>query len=228
MTPEQMFRQHPLFGSLDTAERQDLLKHLRLRSVATGQVVFREGDEADGLYGVLGGRIVVTVESLSGKELILNTFGPGSFFGEIAFLDGQGRSATAMAREASRLVFLGRSSFLPFLKQRPATALRMIAFLCGQLRRTTQLVQDSAFLDVPTRLAKQMAMMAQHYGERSAAGGGLTISVSQSELAHMLGVSREIVSRQLAIWRQAGAIDIGRARIVVHDVAFFDRIVAGG
>ncbi|MBS0517294.1 MAG: Crp/Fnr family transcriptional regulator [Proteobacteria bacterium] len=228
MTPEQMFRQHPLFGSLDAGDRQDLLEHVRLRSLASGQVVFREGDEADGLYGVLSGRIVVTVDSPNGKELILNTFGPGSFFGEIAFLDGRGRTATAVAREASRLVFLGRAAFLPFLRERPAAAIRMIAFLCERLRRTTQLVQDSAFLDVPTRLAKQMAVMAQDYGERGASETTLTIAVSQAELAHMLGVSREVVSRQLALWRHAGAIDIGRGRIVVHDASFFDRIVAGG
>jgi CRP/FNR family transcriptional regulator, cyclic AMP receptor protein len=177
---------------------------------------------------VLDGRVVVTVDSPDGKELILNTFGPGTFFGEIAFLDGRGRTASAVAREPSRLIFLGRASFLPFLRQRPAAAVRTIAFLCERLRRTTKLVQDSAFLDVPTRLAKQMAAMAHDYGEREAPGGPLTIKVSQNELAQMLGVSREIVSRQLAVWRQAGAIEVGRGRVVVRDTTFFDRIVAGG
>ena len=191
-------------------------------------MIFREGDQADGLYGLLDGRVVVTVDSLDGKELILNTFGPGTYFGEIAFLDGRGRTASAVAREPSRLIFLGRASFLPFLRQRPEAAVRTIAFLCERLRRTTQLVQDSAFLDVPTRLAKQMAAMAHDYGEREGPGGALTIRVSQNELAQMLGVSREIVGRQLAIWRQAGTIEIGRGRVVVHDTTFFDRIVAGG
>lgn len=228
MTPEEMFRRHPLFGALDPGEMKDLVKRLHLRSAAAGQVIFHEGDEADGLYGVLSGRVVVTVESLAGKELILNSFGPGAFFGEIAFLDGQGRTATAIAREPSRLIFLGRASFLPFLKQRPATALRMIAFLCERLRRTTELVQDSIFLDVPARLAKRLAALAQEQGLDGMAGGALTISVSQGELARMLGVSREMISRQLANWREARAIEIGRGRLVVHDIGFFDRIVAGG
>ncbi len=188
MSPEEMFQQHLLFGSLEPGERREVLKHLRVRSAKAGQVIFREGDQADGLYGVLDGRVVVTVDSPDGKELILNTFGPGTFFGEIAFLDGRGRTASAVAREPSRLIFLARASFLPFLRQRPAAALRTIAFLCERLRRTTQLVQDSAFLDVPTRLAKQMAAMAQDYGERETPGGALTIKVSQNELAQMLGV----------------------------------------
>jgi CRP-like cAMP-binding protein len=228
VTPEELFRKHPLFGSLEPAERQDLLAHLGVRPAASGDVIFREGDEADGLYGVLAGRIIVTVGSASGKELTLNSFGPGSFFGEIAFLDGRGRTATALAREPSRLIFLGRTAFLPFLRRRPEAALRTIAFLCERLRRTTQLVQDTTFLDVPTRLAKQVAAIAQEYGTRQGAQGALTLKVSQHELAQMLGVSREIVSRQLAQWRQAGIIEIGRGRLVVHDAAFFERIVAKG
>ncbi|HYD04930.1 MAG TPA: Crp/Fnr family transcriptional regulator [Reyranella sp.] len=228
MTPEEMFRRHPLFGTLTDGERAALLKHLRLRSATAGQVIFNEGDEADGLYGVMSGRIVVTVESPEGKELILNSFGPGTFFGEIAFFDGHGRSATAVARETTRLIFLGRAVFLPFLKERPAAALRMIAFLCERLRRTTQQVQDSAFLDVPARLAKQVAALAQDYAPADGRTSAVTIPLSQHELAHMLGVSREVVSRQLAVWREAGAVEVGRGRLIVHDVTFFDRIVAGG
>jgi CRP-like cAMP-binding protein len=228
MTPEEMFRRHVLFGSLTDTERSDLLKHLRLRSAAAGQEIFHEGDQADGLYGVLSGRVVVAVDSPDGKELILNTFGPGSFFGEIAFLDGRGRTASAVAREPTRLVFLERSVFLPFLQKRPDAALRMIAFLCERLRRTTQLVQDSAFLQVPARLAKQLAALAQDYPSPDGRVGPVTIPVSQYELAQMLGVSREVVSRQLAVWRDAGAVELGRGRVVVHDLTFFDRIVAGG
>jgi CRP-like cAMP-binding protein len=228
MTPEELFRQHPLFAPLEAVERRDLLKHLRLRSAGAGETIFLEGDEADALYGVLEGRVICTVDSPDGRELTLNSFGPGTFFGEIAFLDGRGRSAAAVAREPSRLIFLRRDAFLPFLKRRPEAALRTIAFLCERLRRTTQLVQDSAFLDVPARLAKQMAALVQDYGERDRVGGPVTLKLSQQELAQMLGVSREIVSRQLTLWRQAGTIEIGRGRLVVHDQTFFDRIVAGG
>ena len=227
MTPEELFRKHPLFGSLEPAEQRDLLAHLGMRSVRAGDLVFREGDQADGLYGVLDGRIIVTLGSRTGKELTLNSFGPGTFFGEIAFLDGLGRTATAMAREPTRLIFLSRADFLPFLRRRPEAALRTIAFLCARLRRTTQIVQDTTFLDVPTRLAKQMAAIAQEYGQQLGVGKAITIKVSQNELAQMLGVSREVVSRQLAQWRQAGIIEIGRGRLVLHDAAFFDRMVAG-
>ena len=228
MKPHDLFRRHPLLAVLTDGEAQELLKQARLKHVAANQAVFYKDDPGDGLYGVVAGRIVATVESANGKELILNTFGPGEFFGEIALLDGKGRTATAMAREPSELIFLGRSAFLPFLRRRHEVAARMIAFLCERLRRTTILVEDSAFLGVPTRLAKQLAVLIDHTGEPDEAAPGLTIRISQGELARMLGVSREMVSRQLAVWREAGIVKLGRGSLTVRDEGALDRIVDGG
>jgi CRP/FNR family cyclic AMP-dependent transcriptional regulator len=224
MTPQELFRLHPFLAALTDGETRDLLKYARIDRVAAGTVLFRKDDPGDGLYGVLAGRVVVTVESAEGKELILNMFGPGEFFGEIALLDGKGRTATAIAREPSELLFLGRSSFLPFLRERHEATVRIIALLCERLRRTTNLVEDSAFLSVSTRLAKQVSVLA---GLRNK-GADATIRMSQEELAQTLGVSREIVSRQLSVWREAGLIELGRGRIVVRDPNALDRIVAGG
>jgi CRP-like cAMP-binding protein len=219
MTPHELCRLHPFLAALSEVDRRELLTRAPVRRLRAGDVVFRKDDPGDGLYGVLDGRIVVAVESAEGKELILNMFGPGEFFGEIALLDGKGRTATAVAREASEVLFLARRVFLPFLRQRHEAAVRIIAFLCERLRRTTDLVEDSAFLSVSTRLAKQLAVLAKP---------GRPIRLSQEELAHTLGVSREFVSRQLTAWREAGVIELGRGRIVVRDAAALDRIVAGG
>ncbi|MEQ9332229.1 Crp/Fnr family transcriptional regulator [Thalassobaculum sp.] len=224
MTPDDLLARHDLLGILSADERQALLRHVAVRAVAAGQTLFRRGDPGDGLYGVLSGGIVVTVESAEGKELILNRFGPGEFFGEIALLDGKGRTANALVREAGRLLFLPRGEFLPFLERRPALAVRMIALLCDRLRRTTELFEDAALQDVPVRLAKQLSALAARQG----AGTGETVAISQAELAQTLGVSREIVSRHLGVWREAGLVELGRGRIRIRDRAPLHRIVAGG
>ena len=234
MTPQDLFRLHPFLGALTESESRELLAHAVRRRVPAGHVVFRKDDPGDGLYGVLGGRIVVTVESAAGKELILNMFGPGEFFGEIALLDGKGRTATAIAREPSELLFLGRAVFQPFLAQRPDATMRIIALLCSRLRRTTDLVEDGAFLGVATRLAKQLVVLMDRYGRPEVAkAGGVdsaapTLHISQEELARTLGVSREIVSRQLAIWREAGIVELGRSRLTVLDLQALYGIIAGG
>jgi CRP-like cAMP-binding protein len=164
-------------------------------------VIFRLGDPGDGLYGVLAG--------------------------EVALLDGKGRSATALARQPSELLFLGRAAFLPFLAARPALAVRMLALLCERLRRTTELVEDSLFRNVPERLARQLgALVSRQMGEVRPEGP-VTLVISQAELARMLGVSREIVSRHLLLWREAGLVELGRERIVLRDTRALDRLLAG-
>ena len=228
MTPQDLFRLHPFLGALTESESRELLAHAVRRRVPAGHVVFRKDDPGDGLYGVLAGRIVVTVESAAGKELILNMFGPGEFFGEIALLDGKGRTATAIAREPSELLFLNRAVFQPFLVQRPDATLRIIALLCSRLRRTTDLVEDSAFLGVATRLAKQLVALMDRYGRPEGVDTSVpTLHISQEELARTLGVSREIVSRQLAIWREAGIVELGRNRLTVLDLQALYGIIAG-
>ena len=84
---------------------------------------------------------------------------------------------------------------------------------------------DSAFLNVPSRLAKQLIALIDGNGPRGAA---TTLQISQNELARMLGVSREMVSKQLAVWREAGIVELGRRRLVVRDERALEQLIAGG
>src|SRR5215472_17412791 len=114
MTPQELLRLHPFLGALTGAETQELLKRAVTKHGPADSVVFRKDDPGDGLYGVLAGRVLIVAESADGRELILNQHDAGEFFGEVALLDGEGRSAAARTREASDLVFLGRGEFLAF------------------------------------------------------------------------------------------------------------------
>ena len=222
MRPEDIIRTHHLLIALEPKDARALLAQASIRAYRSGETVFRRGDPGDGLYGVLVGRVAVIVESEAGKELILNTFGPGDFFGEIALLDGKGRTATAVVRESSRLLFLARSTFLPFIEERPRIAVRMIALLCERLRRTTDLVEDSAFLNVAARLAKQLLTLSTPGKGEEDVG---IVQVSQAELAQMIGVSREAVSKQLSQWRRGGIVRLARGRIMIDGHAHLEALV---
>jgi CRP-like cAMP-binding protein len=217
MRPQDLLRFHPFVEALGERAAGELLQHAIARRFQANDVIFREGDPGTGLYGVVSGRVVVTADSAEGRELILNVFGPGEFFGEIALLDGEGRSASAIAREPSELLFLDRQHFMPFLARSPEATTRIIRLLCRRLRRTTDLVEDSIFLPVSLRLAKQLLALVDVYGLQ--AKDQPTFPVSQGELGRMLGVSREIVARQLAIWRRAGLVEMQRGRITLRDRA---------
>lgn len=204
-------------------ESEALLRHMVVKNAAAGQVLFHREEPGDGLYAILSGRIAFTVVSPEGKELILNVLGAGEFFGEIALLDGKGRSASAVARDPAELAFIGRADFLSFLKRRPETTLHIIELLCSRLRRATDYIEDSTFLDLPARLSKSLLSLADRQ-DRSAKA---TIRISQEELAGMLGVSRERVNRQLSVWCDLGVLEQGRGRIAIRDEAALELMANG-
>ncbi len=224
MTRQELLRLHYFFSGLSAEEEQELLKRTRSRRVPARYILFQQGDAGDGLYGILSGRVTFTVDSSEGKELILNVLGPGEFFGEIALLDGKGRSATAVTRDACRLLFIARSEFMSFFGERPQAMSRIIELLCARLRRSTEYIADATFLDLSTRLAKQLVTLA-HDDESPRAGA---LRVSHAELAGMLGVSRERVSMQLAAWSDKGILDQGHGYLVVRNRQALQNVIANG
>ena len=222
MTPQDLLRLHPFFSTLSAWDAQELLKRTRCRRVRAGRVLFQEGDAGDGLYGILSGRVAFTVDSVDGKALILNVLGPGEFFGEIALLDGKGRTATALVRDSCHLLFIARNDFMSFFAERPDSMSRIIELLCARLRRSTEYIADTAFLDLSRRLAKQLVNLAYDDGSSREAA----LHVSHAELAAMLGVSRERVSMQLAMWSDKGILDQGRGHLVVRDRRALQHVIA--
>jgi CRP/FNR family cyclic AMP-dependent transcriptional regulator len=227
MTPHDLLRVHPILGALPHSEAQTLLRSARCRMVAAGEIVFLRDDPADGLYGVLSGSILIVVDSVEGKELVLNKHGAGEFFGEVSLLDGEGRSATAVAYESSRLVHIDRDRLLAFLKQRPDALLRIVQLLCARMRQVTHLVEDSIFLDVSTRLARQIVALTDTHVLPREHAGTATLHLSQNDLARMLGVSREFVGKQLTAWRDSGIVELGRRRLTVRDAGALERLCMG-
>src|SRR5262249_4747051 len=128
--------------------------------------------------------------------------------------------------EASRLVHIDRDTGLAVLKQRPDALLHVVQLVCARMRRVTRLIEDSLFLDVSTRLARQIVALTT---ARAASGQArATLHLSQNDLARMLGASREFVGKQLAQWRDDGIVDLGRRRITIRDAAALARLCRDG
>jgi CRP/FNR family cyclic AMP-dependent transcriptional regulator len=215
VTPREFLSAHPLLRGLNPDEARDFLRATTVKSVPARGVVFLRDDEGDGAYGILSGSVSVTVESTDGGDLILRLLEQGELFGELAILDGRGRTASVVARSPCTLLFIPRAAFLRLLAGRPQVAAQVIPMLAGYLRRNTRLVTEGAFLDVATRLARQLVQLSGelHHGQ----SGCSTIHISQYELACMLGVSREIVNRHLTEWRRRGLVEMSRGHVRLVD-----------
>jgi CRP-like cAMP-binding protein len=220
-----MLERSPLFRGLSSEILGRIAALAVQRSYPSGEVVFMQGDPGDALYGVVTGKIRISAGASDGREIFLNIMEPGDTFGEIALLDGGPRTAAATAMVASELVVIRREHFLEVLEREPRFALELLR-LCGErLRWTSGLVEDAALLDAPARLAKRLASLSQLHGQRS--NDGVTLRISQEDLASFLGVSRQIVNQHLQGWRSQGWVDLGRGVITVRDEAALKRLGQG-
>ena len=107
-----------------------------------GETIFSEGEDGNGFYVVITGRVKIFKLSSEGKEQILHFFGPGEPFGEVPVFTGQHFPANAEAMEESRVFFFPRKSFVDLIKRNPSLALNMLAVLSKRLRRFAALIDD--------------------------------------------------------------------------------------
>jgi CRP/FNR family transcriptional regulator, cyclic AMP receptor protein len=151
-------RQVPLFESLDEEAATELCHLLESIDCKAGTSLFRTGDEGDAMYLIERGKVRICVRASDGREVILTELNRGDFFGEMALLDGQRRSADAVVAEDARLLVLSREHFLSFVQSSPKIALEMLTALANRLRNTDELLRRSATRNVNVEEAAQLTL----------------------------------------------------------------------
>ena len=208
-----------LFGGLGQGSLEAIARNLRTRRFRRGEVLFHEGDPGDALFIVAAGAVKVVVPSEGGDEAILATLRRGDFFGELALLDGAPRSASAVALEATETLALPRDQFRVLVGSEPAIRDALLAALAGELRRLTAHVAELHFLDLTGRLAARLARLAQEHGMRGPDGSvKLDAPLTQSDLAAMIGATRQSVNKLLGEFVEEGLLRLDHDTIVVPDV----------
>ena len=204
-----------LFAGLDEPILGIVAAALRPRRFRRGETIFHADDPGDALFVVTSGRVKITIPPGDGSEpAILTTIAPGGFFGELALLDGAPRSATAVALDRVEAHVLRRHAFDRLVDDEPALRRALLAALAAEIRRLTAQVEDLHFLDLPGRLARHLLRsLPTMTGEHR-----LPWPYTQTELAGMIGGSRQSVNRLLADLADEGLVRIDRDRLVVVDV----------
>jgi CRP/FNR family transcriptional regulator/CRP/FNR family cyclic AMP-dependent transcriptional regulator len=205
-----------LFTGLDDTSRGLVAGALRTRRFRRGETIFHVGDPGEALFIVTTGQVKITLPADDGSEpAILTTIGPGGFFGELALLDGAPRSATAVALDRVETQVLQRDAFERLLDAEPALRRALLAALAGEIRRLTAQVEDLHFLDLPGRLARHLlrSLPAQTGEQR------LPWPFTQTELAGMIGGSRQSVNRLLADFVARGVLRFDGEELVIPEAA---------
>lgn len=202
----------PLFRHLGDEELRALAALLRERVFSKGTVIVAQGDPGDTLFLIADGQVKVAVFGEDGREVILSVLSEGGFFGEMALLDDEPRSAHVIAMTDASLWQLRREDFRVWLGASPELAIALLRELSRRLRRADETIASLALLDVNGRIAHLLLEMAREEG-----GGRITRGLTHATIAQMVGASRETVSRTMKSLAIQGVIVMNRREIVLKD-----------
>lgn len=212
LQPIEVLRSVPLFKQLPEEDIQAFAALTRQRTYPKGSVIVFEDDPGDALYLVAGGQVKVVLIGEDGREVILSVLGEGSFFGEMALLDDQPRSAHVIAMDDSTLLLLRRDDFQARLRQSPAVAISLLAELSRRLRQADEKIGALVLLDVNGRVAALLLRLAEEEG-----GDLITKKLTHHTIAQMIGSSRETVSRTMRNLVDREVIRVNRKEIQLLD-----------
>jgi CRP-like cAMP-binding protein len=221
MSPEEIaavLGKAELFESLDGQERLLIARHAKERTFEKGNHIFTEGDPGDSFFVLAKGRVKVFVSSVEGAEVVLVTLAPGDLFGELALLDHGDRSASAAALEPCTVISLERSILMEMLQSEPGIGDSLLRALGTALRRLTGQAADLVFLDLQGRVAKLLIQMAEKQPSENQEIV-LDLGMTQTDLASMVGGSRQAVNRILHGLAARGFIDMEARTIMIRDRA---------
>jgi CRP/FNR family cyclic AMP-dependent transcriptional regulator len=223
MTPAELAAQLPkgsVFAECDEKQLSDLLAVGAIQATKANEEILRQGDEGTSLVIVLDGVVRISMVTPNGREIILDYAEAGAVLGEIAVLDGEPRTASAIAMWPGRLLRLSRTAFEGFIERHPKVAIRLLREMARRLRETDVTIEsDRAFTTGP-RLARYLNRLTN----QKVHGTRLTRDLSQSELGSFVGISRENINRQLAAWASEGVIELTQGKIRIIDPDYLTQI----
>ncbi|MBI5014342.1 MAG: Crp/Fnr family transcriptional regulator [Deltaproteobacteria bacterium] len=217
-------RLSPLFAGLDPAQLAKVEHIGRRVDARRHEVLFREGDPAEGLYVLLAGGVKIYKLSADGKEHILHVVRPGQAFAEAAIFMPRGYPAYAEALQKSTALFLPKAAFLNLLREEPDVSLNIIATLSRYLKQFADRIEDLSLKDVSARLARWLLQSADEKGRDF-----WDLEITKGELASQLGTVSETLSRTLRKFQDSGWLQVrGRFLKILDRPALHELAAPGG
>lgn len=215
---KEILKQIFVFDGLSNDELGDLQEIVLLRPYRKGMFIFMESEPGDALYFVQKGRIKLTKTLADGREHILHFVGEGQIFAEVLLFDDGPYPATAEVTSDSIVGIIRNKDLDGFLRTHPETTLKILKVMSRRLRKAQMQIRDLALKDTFGRLMSTLVKLANEYGTETDDGLLIELSLSQQELANMIGASRETVSRSLNDLKKQNVIEFDRQSILVKNL----------
>jgi CRP/FNR family cyclic AMP-dependent transcriptional regulator len=197
-----------LFSGLDEQELNQISGKVTLKEFKKNEVILYEEDTNEFMYIVLFGKVIVVKMTEDGKEIILATHQLGEFFGEMSLIDGRTSPATVLATENSLVAIISKKDFYSLLTDYPKVLEKMLQILCSRLRDSWKRIHMLNFKNAAQRVKMLFLTLSFDKGEKEAGGVTLNIKLTHQNIADMIGLTRETVTRVLDKWQKDGEITI--------------------
>jgi CRP/FNR family transcriptional regulator, cyclic AMP receptor protein len=205
-----------LFGGLGTAELTKLAAQCRVRRYAKGEQVFARGDRGGGIFLVAQGSVALSVSSADGAEAVLAVLRSPKTFGELAVIDDGPRVASATARQPSVLLAVPRTEVQRLVREHPEIAQSLLTSLAALVRRVDDQTTNVMLLDLPGRVRQFLADTARAADPDARSGTAVAVDlrITQTELAQLVGGSRQQVNRIIVDLERRNIVQRNGSRIV--------------
>ncbi|MCV7252246.1 Crp/Fnr family transcriptional regulator [Mycobacterium hackensackense] len=220
---DSVVRRAAIFHGVGTEAVDALAGQLMPIDFDPGTVIFAKGDSGDRLYIIASGKVKISDATTSDRESILAVMGPSDMFGELALFDPGPRTSTATAITDVLTVSMDRAVLRSWISGRPEISEQLLRVLARRLRRTNDAIMDQIFTDVAGRVAKQLLHLARQFGTQQGSVLRVHHGLRQTELAQLVGASRETVNKTLADFAVRGWILLDSSGLTILDT---QRLVA--
>lgn len=205
-----------LFDGLNEKQLVGICEVVRSKSLKRKEELFHKGDDGRQVFIIVSGKLKALTTSIDGDDVVFSILGPGEVFGEVALLGGTRRTATVSAIEACELLVIDRRDFMAFLDTHPDISANLLQVLALRLKRVSELVEDTLFLNLRLRLAKKLNALSRMYGQTVEGGILVDLKLSQAEWGDLVGATRESINKQVRQWVDEGIVRVDKGYIVIQ------------
>jgi len=221
---EELLRSSTLYRNLSPEDQNRLAAVSLARHYDKGETIFTEGDAPSFLFTIASGRVKVVKATPSGKEIILEIFGPGDPVGAVVAYEGRPYPASAIAIERSECILVRRSEFFALFESHPSFVRGFLTGMAQRIVELTRRIPEVAGGRVETRFAHLFLKLADRMGRPHPGGRFVPMPLSRQELADLTGTTIETCIRIMSRWSKEGIVATERDGFLVKDAAALERL----
>jgi CRP/FNR family transcriptional regulator len=213
-------KQTEIFSKLNDAELEEIIHNIIVKQFRKNETILYEEDTGEFMYIILMGKVKVIKTTVDGKEIIMAMHKSGSFFGEMALIDGKTAPASVIATEDSLIALISKEDFLSIVFNQNKVTKNMMEILCSRLRKSWDTIQLLNFNNATQRTKMLFLMLVDEYGVKDKQGITLNIKLTHQDISDMTGLTRETVTRVIDKLQKLKAITILKSKFIQLNPSF--------